>query len=182
MRMEGARLEAKGAGLRSRLDTAERALAEALASVPLLQNQLARECEARATVGQRLLALHDAHSELRRSHEVCARAAEEARGEAKMQGEAVVVMEARCRQLEGERDAGREEAKAMEVALAALRGKLEREAGLRTNMERERDVVTEELQSMHGVVEHETQSLKYQLSSQAMELQQAREVRTAVSL
>ena len=44
-------------------------------------------------------------------------------------------------------------------------------------IEQERDGLREEVKAMHGLVESETASLKFQLSTHNMELQQANEVR-----
>ena len=54
---------------------------------------------------------------------------------------------------------------------------MEAEVELKTGLELERNAARDELQSMHGLVENETQSLRFRLSSQTMELQQAKQVR-----
>ena len=54
---------------------------------------------------------------------------------------------------------------------------MEVETQLRRHLEQERDTARDELQSMNGLVENETQSLRFRLSSQTMELQQANQVR-----
>ena len=61
--------------------------------------------------------------------------------------------------------------------LEEVRNRMEVETQLRRHLEQERDTARDELQSMNGLVENETQSLRFRLSSQTMELQQANQVR-----
>ena len=61
--------------------------------------------------------------------------------------------------------------------LEEVKHRMEAEVELRRSLELERDTARDELQSMHGLVENETQSLRFRLSSQTMELQQANQVR-----
>ena len=66
----------------------------------------------------------------------------------------------------------------IEEEMKGLKEKAVSESELRSIMEQERDSAKAELESMHGMVENETVSFRFQLSSQAMELQQAKEVQS----
>ncbi len=64
-----------------------------------------------------------------------------------------------------------------EVELSDAKGALELELDNCKNVLYERDEARAELGSMQGLVESETASLRFQISTQAFDLQRAREVR-----
>ena len=124
--------------------------------------------------------MEQSRKELDEKHQQSLRDMEELNSQLKMSRENEAVLTSRCVELESQTaslNSTLEEFKSeMESQLRDLSGQLESESALRRTLERERDTVREELQSMHGLVENETASYRFQLSSQSMELQQAREV------
>ena len=64
----------------------------------------------------------------------------------------------------------------LEQELDTLKEKLELESKQSQSMKWERDQIRTELNSMHGLIENETASLRFQLSTQTIELQHAKEV------
>ena len=118
--------------------------------------------------------------ELDETHQQCLQDMEELNSQLKTSQENEVVLTSRCVELESQTaslNSTLDEFKSeMESKLRDLSGQLESESTLRRTLEQERDTVREELQSMHGLVENETASYRFQLSSQSMELQQTREV------
>ena len=64
----------------------------------------------------------------------------------------------------------------LEQELYTLKEKLELESKQSQSMKWERDQIRTELNSMHGLIENETASLRFQLSTQTIELQHAKEV------
>ena len=124
--------------------------------------------------------MEQSRKELDEKHQQSLRDMEELNSQLKTSRENEAVLTSRCVELESQTaslNSTLEEFKSeMESKLRDLSGQLESESTLRRTLERERDTVREELQSMHGLVENETASYRFQLSSQSMELQQAREV------
>ena len=124
--------------------------------------------------------MEQSHRELDTKHQQCLQDLEELNSQLKTSQENEAALTSQCEELESQTESLNstlEEFKSeMESKLKDLSGQLESESTLRRTLEQERDTVREELQSMHGLVENETASYRFQLSSQSMELQQAREV------
>ena len=124
--------------------------------------------------------MEQSHRELDAEHQQCLHDIEELNSQLKASQENEAALTSQCEELESQTESLNstlEEFKSeMESKLRDLSGQLESEFTLRRTLEQERDTVREELQSMHGLVENETASYRFQLSSQSMELQQTREV------
>lgn len=90
------------------------------------------------------------------------------------------VLQSQCAELEVQNSALKSEVEGLSLKLNAevkgLSEKLEEEQKQYQSLKQERDHAAEELSSIQGLIEHETQSLKFQLSTQAIELKETKKV------
>ena len=168
------------AELQSRLVETQKSLHEVSYYPKMLQQQIVAECETKALISHNLYELESSHAKLEENYQECFVELEWNKSELQEHFQREAAMSTQCVELENNNALLNSEVEGLKLKLAVevkeLNEKLEVAVQLHKSLERERDHAKEELHSMHGLVEHETQSLKFQLSCQSMELQQEKQV------